>query len=108
MINGPVAVFVEHAGRIAALEASKLTSEAVARATIEIARPLGKDFSALRVPVIEGREFDASDRSGEVEVALVNEAFVRRFWPRSTTGRGSAHRRGLSGDSDSGGRGRRG
>ena len=38
-------------------------------------------FRALRVPVIEGREFDASDRSGAVEVSLVNEAFVRRFWP---------------------------
>ena len=38
-------------------------------------------FSALRVPVIAGREFDASDRSGAVEVSLVNEAFVRRFWP---------------------------
>ena len=31
--------------------------------------------------MIEGRQFDASDRSGAVEVALVNEAFVRRFWP---------------------------
>ena len=31
--------------------------------------------------MIEGREFDASDRSGAVEVSLVNEAFVRRFWP---------------------------
>ena len=38
-------------------------------------------FRALRVPVIEGREFDASDRSGAVEVSLVNDAFVRRFWP---------------------------
>ena len=38
-------------------------------------------FRALRVPVLEGREFDASDGSGAVEVALVNEAFVRRFWP---------------------------
>ena len=30
--------------------------------------------------MIEGREVDASDRSGAVEVSLVNEAFVRRFW----------------------------
>ena len=46
-------------------------------------------FRALRVPVIEGREFDASDRSGAVEVSLVNEAFVRRFWPdrRQAVGR---------------------
>ena len=45
-------------------------------------------FGALRVPVIEGREFDASDRSGAVEVALVNDAFVRRFWPdRQAIGR---------------------
>ena len=45
-------------------------------------------FGALRVPVIEGREFDAADRSGAVEVALVNDAFVRRFWPdRQALGR---------------------
>ena len=46
-------------------------------------------FGALRVPVIEGREFDASDRAGAVEAALVNEAFVRRFWPdrRQAVGR---------------------
>ena len=46
-------------------------------------------FGALRVPVIDGREFDASDRSGAVEVALVNDAFVRRFWPdrRQAVGR---------------------
>ena len=46
-------------------------------------------FGALRVPVTEGREFDASDRSGAVEVALVNDAFIRRFWPdrRQAVGR---------------------
>ena len=45
-------------------------------------------FGALRVPVIEGREFDGSDRSGAVEVALVNDAFVRRYWPgRQALGR---------------------
>ena len=45
-------------------------------------------FRALRVPVIEGREFDGSDGSGAVEVALVNDAFVRRYWPgRQAIGR---------------------
>ena len=41
------------------------------------------------MPVIEGREFDVSDRSGAVEVALVNDAFIRRFWPdrRQAVGR---------------------
>lgn len=36
-------VFVERRGRMAALEAPEPTAEAVARAAIQIARPLGED-----------------------------------------------------------------
>jgi putative ABC transport system permease protein len=35
----------------------------------------------LGVPLREGRPIDSRDRSGAPPVALVNEAFVRKFWP---------------------------
>ncbi|MBI1874001.1 MAG: ABC transporter permease [Acidobacteria bacterium] len=38
-------------------------------------------FEALRIPVIEGRDFNDRDRVGEMGVALVNESFARRYWP---------------------------
>jgi putative ABC transport system permease protein len=39
-------------------------------------------FETLGVQMIEGREFDDRDRAGGPRVAIVNEAFVRHFWPR--------------------------
>jgi len=38
-------------------------------------------FSALGIPLREGRAFDASDRSGSASVAIVNETFARQFFP---------------------------
>jgi putative ABC transport system permease protein len=38
-------------------------------------------FDAMRIPVMRGRAFDASDATGAVGVAIVNEAFVRRWLP---------------------------
>jgi predicted permease len=39
-------------------------------------------FDALRIPVKEGRRFDARDRRGGVPVAMINQAAARRFWPQ--------------------------
>jgi predicted permease len=36
-------------------------------------------FKTLGVPVLSGREFTASDRLGSPKVAIVNEAFVKKF-----------------------------
>ena len=58
MVNGPGTAFVERAGRMAALAAPELTAEAVARAAVQIARPLGKD--PLAEPVIDARLADGS------------------------------------------------
>ena len=56
-------------------------------------RPLGEDptctfaivspkyFSTLRIPLVEGRAFTDADDSGAPKVAIVNEAFAKRFWP---------------------------
>jgi putative ABC transport system permease protein len=41
---------------------------------------IGPDyFRTLGVPLVAGREFTESDRAGAPKVAIVNEAFVRRF-----------------------------
>lgn len=39
-------------------------------------------FETLRIPLLEGRTFDATDRSGGQQVAVVNASLARRFWPR--------------------------
>ena len=58
MINAPGVAFVERAGRMAALDAPALTAEAVARAAIQIARPLGEDPATD--PIIDARLADGS------------------------------------------------
>lgn len=39
------------------------------------------DFRTLRVPLRGGRDFNASDREASTPVAIVNEAFVKRYFP---------------------------
>jgi len=41
-------------------------------------------FRTLRTPVVSGREFADSDDATAQPVAIVNEAFGRRFWPGRT------------------------
>jgi len=38
-------------------------------------------FEALRIPLLQGRTFEAQDRAGAPGVAIVNEAFAHRYWP---------------------------
>jgi putative ABC transport system permease protein len=38
-------------------------------------------FAAMEIPVVEGRAFDRHDRTGSARVVLVNQAFVRRYFP---------------------------
>ncbi len=38
-------------------------------------------FHALRIPILEGREVAEGDFTARRHVALVNESFVRKFWP---------------------------
>jgi predicted permease len=40
-------------------------------------------FDLMRIPIRRGRPFEASDRRGAQAVAVVNEAFARRFWGTS-------------------------
>lgn len=38
-------------------------------------------FDVMEIPLVEGRGFDGSEREGEPLVAVVNQAFVDRFYP---------------------------
>jgi predicted permease len=40
-------------------------------------------FDLMRIPIKRGRPIDATDRRGTQAVAVVNEAFARRFWGTS-------------------------
>ena len=43
----------------------------------------GGYFDLMRIPIKRGRAIEASDRQGTLAVAVVNEAFARRFWGTS-------------------------
>jgi predicted permease len=46
---------------------------------------MGPDgFRALGIPVIEGRDISQNDWSTDRPVMLVNESFVKKFWPNQT------------------------
>jgi putative ABC transport system permease protein len=40
-------------------------------------------FEAMEIPLVTGRTLDPGDRMGSVEVAVINEAAARRFFPGS-------------------------
>ena len=43
-------------------------------------------FAVLRVPVVEGRTFDQRDRESGAPTVIVNQAFVRRYYPQGGLG----------------------
>lgn len=48
-------------------------------------RIVGPDyFRAMGVAQVDGRLFTEYDRKGEMDVAIVNEAFAERFWPNES------------------------
>ena len=51
-------------------------------------------FQTLRIPLLSGREFDERDVTGSETVAIVDDRFVKRFWP----GQGAVGRRVRLGD----------
>jgi len=41
-------------------------------------------FKTLGIPFVSGREFTDADRKDTTQVAIVNEAMVKQFWPNQT------------------------
>ena len=41
-------------------------------------------FHAMGIPLIQGREFSASDSDGAPPVAIISETVARRYWPHSS------------------------
>ena len=56
------------------------------RPTTELQVVSATYFSTLDLPIVAGRGFDERDRRGGAPVAIVNEAFARRFGGRSLIG----------------------
>ncbi len=84
MVNEPGTVFIERAGRMTALDAGELTAEAVARAAVQIARPLGKDPNTE--PIIDARLADGSRVAICGPPAAPSAAItIRRFGGRAFT-----------------------
>ena len=38
-------------------------------------------FETLRIPLVSGREFNDADRKDTTQVAVINEAMAKQFWP---------------------------
>ena len=48
---------------------------------VEARSVLGDYFQVMRIPILQGRAFNSSDRQGSPVVAIVNESFARTFFP---------------------------
>ena len=84
MVNEPGRAFVERAGRMTALDTPALTAEAVARAAIQIARPLREDPATD--PIIDARLADGSRVAVCSPPAAPTTAItIRRFGGRAFT-----------------------
>ena len=52
--------------------------------TIEVTTVSTDYFKTMGVPIVEGRAFSDADRPETPRVAVVNEIFARRYWPRQS------------------------
>ena len=41
-------------------------------------------FETLKIPILQGRDFDASDRPGSPPVAIINQTLALKMWPDSS------------------------
>jgi predicted permease len=49
-------------------------------------------FEVLKMPIVEGRGFTAADDERAARVAVINQAFARRFWPTGSAVGRTFHR----------------
>src|SRR5439155_21259156 len=44
----------------------------------------GDYFRAMRIPLVQGRDFDAHDNEGALPVMIINEAMAGKYWPHTS------------------------
>ncbi len=52
--------------------------------TFDVARVSAEYFPTLGVPIVQGRNFSATDTPASPKVAIVNEAFAKKYWPNAS------------------------
>jgi MacB-like protein len=45
---------------------------------------MGDYFTAMRIPLLQGRFFDPGDRADAQLVVIVNHKFAQRYWPKQS------------------------
>jgi predicted lysophospholipase L1 biosynthesis ABC-type transport system permease subunit len=63
------------------LQTDTETGDAPGQLLVEGEAVLPGFFSALRVPIIQGRDFTGGDRDGAPEVAIIDEILAAKLWP---------------------------
>jgi predicted permease len=76
-----VASRVPLSGRIPGTDVMAEGTQTEASATFSSVAP--HYFEAMRIDLVRGRDFTASDVSGAPAVAIVNQALARRLWPNA-------------------------
>jgi predicted permease len=52
--------------------------------TFDVARVSAEYFPTLGVPIVQGRNFNATDTPASPKVAIVNEALAKKYWPNAS------------------------
>jgi predicted permease len=68
-------------GGIRSIVVPGITEPGNDRETASIRYVSGQYFEALTIPLVRGREVNETDVTDGVQVAIVSEAFVKRYWP---------------------------
>jgi predicted permease len=71
-------------GGIRSIVVPGITEPGNDRETASIRYVSGEYFEALKIPLVRGRDFNETDVTDGVQVAVVSEAFVKRYWPNES------------------------
>jgi predicted permease len=68
-------------GGIRSIVVPGITEDGNDRETASIRYVSGRFFETLQIPLVRGRDFTETDVPDGLQVAVVSEAFVKRYWP---------------------------
>jgi predicted permease len=68
-------------GGIRSINVPGLTEPGNDRETASIRYATSQYFTTMRIPMIRGRDFDDGDLPDGLQVAIISEAFAKRYWP---------------------------